>query len=109
MPSTAMHQPGDSVCRMPTTITFSTCCLALHWIALCMTTMLAGCGCVCNTCVWGAQAQRQATATENVRQAAKLENGLLIVMLVPMVLKLIVYRRADVLECCLASVGSQGR
>ena len=92
-----------------TTITFRPCCLALLWIALCMTTTLAGCGCVCDTCVWGAQAQRQATAAENVRQAAKLENGLLIVMLVPMVLKLIVYRRAVVLACCPASVGSQGR
>lgn len=40
-----------------------------------------------------AQAQRADTAATNVSQALKLENGLLIVMLVPMLLKLIVYRR----------------
>lgn len=66
-------------------------------IIVCITMTLAGCGAACNTCARGAQAQRQATAAENMRQAAKLENGLLIVMLVPMVLKLVVYRRADAL------------
>ncbi len=41
-----------------------------------------------------AQAQQSQTAAVNVDNALKLENGLLIVMLVPMLLKLIVYRRA---------------
>lgn len=56
-----------------------------------MTRTLACCDIVCNTCVRGAQAQSRATAAENVRQAARLENGLLVVMLVPMTAKLIVY------------------